>query len=103
MTRLSLCLTIILGGLASVLGGPANAAPPPEYRVERNNPNPVPVISFPGVGITPAYEKSAGEEGTQIEDGLLPDEIELVGGMVRDICYNNAAEYFDFGVGPVLA
>ena len=41
--------------------------------------------------------------GTQMEEGLLPDEMELVGGMVRDICYNNAAEYFDFGVGPVLA
>ncbi|MGI9240204.1 MAG: glucuronate isomerase [Verrucomicrobiales bacterium] len=40
--------------------------------------------------------------GTNMEEGLLPNDLELVGGMVRDICYNNAAEYFDFGVGPVL-
>ena len=36
--------------------------------------------------------------GDEIETGLLPNDFELVGGMVRDICYNNAARYFDFGL-----
>ena len=40
--------------------------------------------------------------GTQMEEGLLPDDKQLVGGMLRDICYNNAAEFFDFGVEPML-
>ena len=40
--------------------------------------------------------------GTQMEEGLLPADDNLVGGMVKDICYNNAAEYFDFGVEPML-
>ena len=39
--------------------------------------------------------------GAEIEAGLLPDDLELVGGMVRDICFNNAADYFEFGVEPV--
>ncbi len=39
--------------------------------------------------------------GAEIEAGLLPDDEGLVGGMVRDICYNNAARYFDFGVEPL--
>jgi len=34
--------------------------------------------------------------GDEMERGLLPDDIDLVGGMVRDICYNNAANYFGF-------
>ena len=34
--------------------------------------------------------------GTQISQGLLPDELPLVGSMVRDICYRNAAAYFGF-------
>ncbi len=29
--------------------------------------------------------------GSEIERGLLPNDLKLVGGMVRDICYNNAA------------
>ena len=33
-----------------------------------------------------------------MESGLLPNDEHLVGAMVRDISYNNAAEYFDFGV-----
>ena len=34
--------------------------------------------------------------GTEIQQGLLPDDMELIGSMVRDICYNNAAGYFGF-------
>jgi len=34
--------------------------------------------------------------GSDIEKGLIPDDIELVGAMVQDICYNNAASYFGF-------
>jgi len=34
--------------------------------------------------------------GGEIERGLLPNDVKLVGGMVRDICYNNAANYFGF-------
>ncbi len=36
--------------------------------------------------------------GTEIEQGLLPREIELVGRMVRDICFTNAANYFGFNI-----
>lgn len=36
--------------------------------------------------------------GTEIEQGLLPTDFELVGGMVQDICYNNAARYFGFSL-----
>ena len=32
--------------------------------------------------------------GGQVEAGLLPDDMEMLGGMVEDICYNNAREYF---------
>ena len=31
--------------------------------------------------------------GGEMESGLLPDSTELVGNMVRNICFNNAAEY----------
>jgi glucuronate isomerase len=34
--------------------------------------------------------------GTEIEQGLLPDEMELIGSMIRDICYHNAVRYFGF-------
>ena len=34
--------------------------------------------------------------GNDIERGLMPNDMDLVGGMVRDICYNNAATYFGF-------
>lgn len=37
--------------------------------------------------------------GAEIEQGLLPRDIVLVGSMVQDICYNNAAEYFGFDLG----
>lgn len=32
--------------------------------------------------------------GTEIQQGLLPSDLELVGEMVRDICYRNAEAYF---------
>ena len=32
--------------------------------------------------------------GTDVENGLLPDDIDLLGKTVKDICYNNAREYF---------
>lgn len=34
--------------------------------------------------------------GTDIENGEIPNDMELVGGMVKDICYNNAKKYFGF-------
>ncbi len=36
--------------------------------------------------------------GEDMARGLLPDDIGLVGGMVRDICYFNARRYFPFPV-----
>jgi glucuronate isomerase len=32
--------------------------------------------------------------GSDIEDGLLPNDDQLVGGMIKDICFKNAALYF---------
>jgi glucuronate isomerase len=32
--------------------------------------------------------------GSDVEKGLLPDDEELLGGMVRDICFNNARDFF---------
>ena len=34
--------------------------------------------------------------GEDMEKGLIPDDMNLVGKMVEDICYNNAKEYFKF-------
>jgi glucuronate isomerase len=34
--------------------------------------------------------------GSDMKRGLLPNDIELIGGMVRDICYYNAKRYFPF-------
>jgi len=34
--------------------------------------------------------------GTEMQRGLIPDDLELVGSMVKDICYNNAKRYFKF-------
>lgn len=36
------------------------------------------------------------ELGKDIEAGRLPNDIEMIGSMVRDICYYNAKNYFDF-------
>ena len=33
--------------------------------------------------------------GQDVENGLLPGDIEWLGKMVQDICYNNARAYFD--------
>ncbi|MGH7450741.1 MAG: glucuronate isomerase, partial [bacterium] len=34
--------------------------------------------------------------GDDMEKGLLPNDMALVGNMVADICFNNANEYFGF-------
>jgi glucuronate isomerase len=36
--------------------------------------------------------------GADIDRGELPDDRELVGGMIEDICYRNAERYFGFGL-----
>jgi glucuronate isomerase len=36
--------------------------------------------------------------GDWVEGGEAPKDMDLLGGMVRDICYNNAARYFRFDV-----
>lgn len=40
--------------------------------------------------------------GADIVRGLIPHDLTLVGGLVRDVCYNNAVRYFGFDV-PALA
>jgi glucuronate isomerase len=39
--------------------------------------------------------------GSDVEAGLLPDDRDRLGSMIRDICFNNAARYFDFGESPI--
>lgn len=34
--------------------------------------------------------------GLEMQQGLLPDDLEMIGRMVADICYHNAAAYFGF-------
>jgi glucuronate isomerase len=34
--------------------------------------------------------------GDEIERGLIPNDMKLIGGLVQDICYNNAKKYFGF-------
>ena len=36
--------------------------------------------------------------GRDVENGELPDDLELIGGMVKDLCYNNAVDYFEIDV-----
>jgi len=36
--------------------------------------------------------------GNEMEKGLIPNDMALVGSMVADICFNNANEYFGFGL-----
>jgi glucuronate isomerase len=36
--------------------------------------------------------------GSEMQRGLLPMDFDLLGGMVRDICYRNAESYFGFNV-----
>jgi len=40
--------------------------------------------------------------GNDIVRGLIPNDMTLVGGMVGDICYNNAASYFGFDVPKAI-
>jgi len=37
--------------------------------------------------------------GNDVESGLLPDDISLLGEMIKNICYNNAKNYFDMTYG----
>jgi glucuronate isomerase len=34
--------------------------------------------------------------GQDMEKGLVPNDMKLIGAMVEDICYNNAVSYFGF-------
>jgi glucuronate isomerase len=36
--------------------------------------------------------------GSDVEHGLLPHDMDLLGNMVRDICFRNAQSYFGLGV-----
>jgi len=36
--------------------------------------------------------------GSDVENGELPGDMELLGGMVQDICFRNAAAYFGMGL-----
>lgn len=36
--------------------------------------------------------------GREIEQGILPNDMNLIGRMVQDICYHNAANYFGFNL-----
>ena len=37
--------------------------------------------------------------GDEVEKGLLPDKEDLIGPMVRNICFGNAASYFGLDLG----
>jgi glucuronate isomerase len=39
--------------------------------------------------------------GEEVENGMLPKDMKLLEGMVRDICYRNAAAYFGMEPGKV--
>jgi glucuronate isomerase len=34
--------------------------------------------------------------GSEMESGLLPNDEKLIGGMIRNICFDNAVRYFAF-------
>ena len=36
--------------------------------------------------------------GKDVHNGELPNDTKWLGGIVADICYNNAKKYFDFGL-----
>ena len=38
--------------------------------------------------------------GSDMEKGLIPGDMDMVGGLVRDVSYNNAAHYFGFDLDP---
>jgi len=37
--------------------------------------------------------------GNDVENGELPDDMDLLGGMVQDICFRNASAYFGIEAG----
>jgi glucuronate isomerase len=39
--------------------------------------------------------------GNDLENGELPDDVELIGKMIRDICFNNAKELFALDIPAV--
>ncbi len=39
--------------------------------------------------------------GKDIVEGSLPNDLPALGAMIRDISFNNAATYFDFGIDPL--
>ena len=39
--------------------------------------------------------------GNDVEKGLLPDKEELIGTLVKNLCFGNAAAYFDLELGSV--
>lgn len=39
--------------------------------------------------------------GTEMEQGLLPDDLGLIGSLVQDVCYRNAVRYFGFELEEV--
>ena len=41
--------------------------------------------------------------GNEVESGLLPNDEELIGAMVKNICHDNAVKYFGFPPAPVEA
>jgi glucuronate isomerase len=41
--------------------------------------------------------------GSQVEKGELPDDLALVGGMVRRICFANARGFFGLELAPEYA
>ena len=41
--------------------------------------------------------------GAEMESGLLPRDEKIVGEMVANVCYHNAANYFDFGLNESVA
>jgi glucuronate isomerase len=38
--------------------------------------------------------------GEDIENGELPDDLELSGKVIQDICYNNNVNYFGWNIRP---
>jgi glucuronate isomerase len=37
--------------------------------------------------------------GSDVEEGLLPHDVDLLGNLVRDVCFRNAKSYFGFDLG----
>lgn len=41
--------------------------------------------------------------GDEMEKGLLPNDEKWIGSIVRDICYNNAKEYFNYKTHDLIS